>query len=231
MSSSATADRGEESLLAAEYVLRLLLPDEERAFERRLQSDRSLLRDVAEWTTRFSGMDSEVEGAAPHRRVKAALEARLFGAGNGASWLQRIGLWQGLSAASLAMVGLLAFQVMQGPQVIPQERGPIYVSEVMAEDQSLRILAVYDGAAGELQLSRTAGAAQPGRALELWAIADGAAPVSLGVLPEDGKAVATLPQGVAALGLTLAISDEPIGGSPTGQPTGAVLAAGQISEI
>jgi len=231
MSTSATADRSEDGLLAAEYVLRLLMPDEERAFERRLQSDRSLLRDVAEWTTRFSGMDSEVAEAAPHRRVKKALEQRLFGAPEGASWLQRIGLWQGVSAVSVAMVGVLAFQVMQGPQMIQPQNGPIYVSEVMAEDQSLRVLAVYDEDAGQLQVTRTAGAALPGRTLELWAIPEGAAPISLGVLPEDGRAALLLPEGVAALGLTLAISDEPIGGSPTGQPTGTVLAAGQITDI
>ena len=31
--------------------------------------------------------------------------------------------------------------------------------------------------------------------------------------------------------LTLAISDEPPGGSPTGQPTGAVLALGAVTEL
>jgi anti-sigma-K factor RskA len=32
-------------------------------------------------------------------------------------------------------------------------------------------------------------------------------------------------------GLVLAVSDEPPGGSPTGAPTGAVLAVGQVSAL
>ena len=232
--STMTADTPDDrSLLAAEYVLRLLLPDEERAFEKRLLSERGLMAEVAEWSTRFSGMDAEVAEAAPPRRVKAALEARLFGSDKGASLLSRVWLWQGLSAASVAMVGLLAFQVMQAPQVIAPERGPLYLSEVAASDQSLRILAVYDAAASQLSITRTEGAALPGRALELWAIPEGGAPVSLGVMPDDLKSGLTLPAELRAgvAGLTLAISDEPIGGSPTGAPTGAVLAAGSVTDI
>ena len=36
---------------------------------------------------------------------------------------------------------------------------------------------------------------------------------------------------IGIAGLTLAISDEPPGGSPTGQPTGAVLAVGTVTEL
>ncbi len=234
--STVTADHPDDrSLLAAEYVLRLLLPSEERAFERRLLTERPLLAEVAEWTTRFSGLDAEVADAAPRRRVKAALEARLFGAEKSTSFASRIWLWQGLSAASIAMVGLLAFQVMQTPQAnLPSaERGPLYVSEVAAADESLRVLAVYDAGAGQLSITRTAGAAAEGRALELWAIAEGSAPVSLGVLPDKAKAGITIPAAMQAqiAGLTLAISDEPLGGSTTGAPTGAVLAMGQVTDL
>ncbi|WP_171054542.1 anti-sigma factor [Roseovarius arcticus] len=234
--STKTADHPDDrSLLAAEYVLRLLLPSEERAFERRLLTERPLLAEVAEWTTRFSGMDAEVADAAPRRRVKAALQARLFGAEKSTSLASRIWLWKGLSAASIAMVGLLAFQVIQTPQPsLPSiQRGPLYVSEVAATDQSLRILAVYDADARQLMITRTAGAAAEGRALELWAIAEGSAPVSLGVLPDRTKTGIAIPAALHAqiAGLTLAISDEPLGGSTTGGPTGAVLAMGQVTDL
>jgi anti-sigma-K factor RskA len=36
---------------------------------------------------------------------------------------------------------------------------------------------------------------------------------------------------IKMVGATLAISDEPAGGSPTGAPTGAVLAAGEITTL
>jgi anti-sigma-K factor RskA len=70
--------------------------------------------------------------------------------------------------------------------------------------------------------------------LELWLIEGDAAPVSLGVLPEAPQARVPLDRALAAriaAGALLAISDEPEGGSPTGAPTGAVLAAGPVQEI
>jgi anti-sigma-K factor RskA len=56
------------------------------------------------------------------------------------------------------------------------------------------------------------------------------APVSLGVLPADAVArIALTEQLKAALqNGTLAVSDEPIGGSTTGAPTGDVLAVGKV---
>ncbi len=235
MSTMTAENREDPSLLAAEYVLRLLLPSEERAFERRLLTERPLLAEVAEWTTRFSGLDAEVAEAAPRRKVKAALDARLFGAGTSASLASRIWVWQGLSAASVAMVALLSSQVMQMPQAsLPNtERGPLYVSEIAGGDQSLRILAVYDADARQLSITRTAGAAAEGRVLELWAIAEDSAPVSLGVLPARTKTGIAMPAALHAqiAGLTLAISDEPLGGSTTGAPTGAVLAMGQVTDL
>jgi anti-sigma-K factor RskA len=62
---------------------------------------------------------------------------------------------------------------------------------------------------------------------ELWALpANGAAPVSLGLLPQTGsRKVALDPVQAAALLAAgqLAVSREPAGGSPTGAPTGPVL--------
>ena len=76
---------------------------------------------------------------------------------------------------------------------------------------------------------RVAGSAAPaGQVQELWIIAPDAAPVSLGLLQEASLAVPypTLPQG-----WTLAVSLEPAGGSPTGAPTGPVLAAGVVGDV
>jgi anti-sigma-K factor RskA len=66
----------------------------------------------------------------------------------------------------------------------------------------------------------------------LWLIAGGNAPVSLGVLPDSGIVALAFPVDLKdqLRGATLAISDEPDGGSPTGQPTGAVLATGVVSD-
>lgn len=62
--------------------------------------------------------------------------------------------------------------------------------------------------------------------LELWAITP-AGPVSLGLLPVSGRGEMKMPDGLALDGApTLAVSLEPVGGSPTGKPTGPVLTSG-----
>ena len=223
--------RDEDDLLAAEYVLRLLDPAEEAAVAARLAREPALSAAVAAWTARLSGLDSEVAEVAPRASVKTALERRLFGVVPRAPLWQRAGLWQAVSLASLAVAAFFAVQSLQLPP--EPARAPLFVSEIAAEDQSLRLLAVYDSEAAELRLTRTAGSAAAGRVLQLWAIAGDAAPVSLGVLPEDATTAVTLPDALRAQvgDLVLAVSDEPPGGSPTGAPTGAVLAVGQVSAL
>lgn len=222
----------DNSLRAAEYVLRLMPEVEAQQFERQLASDRGLMAQVGAWSARFAGLDEEFAPAKPHKRVKAALEARLFGSASPqrAPLWQRLGLWQGLSFASLAVAGLFAWQTLQPATPVAPAPAPLYLSEIAAEDQSLRVLAVYDSATRQLQVTRTAGAPAQNRVFELWAIAGQNAPVSLGVLAADGRNTITLPDGLSdgVAGLVLAVSDEPPGGSPTGAPTGAVLAVGQV---
>jgi anti-sigma-K factor RskA len=72
----------------------------------------------------------------------------------------------------------------------------------------------------------------PGRAFELWAIpANAKRPEPLGVIPPSGTLrIAALARPIGE-GATLAISIEPQGGSPTGQPTGPVVFTGALRAI
>jgi anti-sigma-K factor RskA len=74
----------------------------------------------------------------------------------------------------------------------------------------------------------------PGRAPELWLIPAGQKPISVGMIMLDKPTTLALdPALLAQLGATaaLAVSVEPVGGSPTGQPTGPVIAKGAISAV
>jgi anti-sigma-K factor RskA len=65
-----------------------------------------------------------------------------------------------------------------------------------------------------------------GKSYELWMIPDGGKPVPMGLMNETGVASETVPPELLARlaqAKALAISLEPKGGSPTGQPTGPVL--------
>jgi anti-sigma-K factor RskA len=67
-----------------------------------------------------------------------------------------------------------------------------------------------------------------GKVAELWLIAPQHAPKPLGVLASSGPTVMPLPAGLA--GSVLAVSLEPPGGSPTGLPTGPVIAEATLTK-
>jgi anti-sigma-K factor RskA len=223
----------DDDLLAAEYALRLLEGDELVAFERRLRAEPELAGIVAAWRERLVPMDAETEPVPPPPALKPRLEGALFGeADRPREPGSLLAFWRGLSMAALALAAVLGILLLR-PEPVPPDGGPILTAEIASEDASLRLIAVYDAAGGQLRLSRTAGKPPQGRALELWAIAGDEAPISLGVLPEAPSAVVRLPDGLRPPpeGVVLAVSDEPMGGSPTGQPTGPVLALGEITGI
>jgi anti-sigma-K factor RskA len=65
-----------------------------------------------------------------------------------------------------------------------------------------------------------------GHDYELWALPKDGNPVSLGVLPAEGtstRVLTAMQKAALASSSQLAVSIEPTGGSPTGQPTGEVL--------
>jgi anti-sigma-K factor RskA len=227
-------DHSEDDIvLVGEYALHLLDADSRLAFEKRLADEPALRQLLREWDEGLISLADDFEPVAPPARLKGAVEARLFEtpAQQGrSSWFS--GSWLfGRRGAALALVALLVIAVVFGPSLLNGPQGPTLVAEIAAEDRALVVEATLDVGAGEIGINRVAGAAAEGRTLELWLIAEGApAPVSLGVLPATDLAVVTVPDNLRAalVGGTLAISDEPPGGSPTGAPTGAILAVGAI---
>ncbi len=221
----------DDRILAAEYALRLLEGDEERAARVRVLTDRGFASEVAYWQEQFASMADDVAEVAPSGAARKALMNRLFPDAATNSPFS-LAFWKGLAGAATAAAALFAFLAfvpadLTGPP-------PLFVSEISSDDQSLRVLAVIDAAAHTVRITRTSGDAATGRSLELWGIpADGQPPVSFGVLPGTETAEFIVPDALLgkAVGLTLAISDEPEGGSPTGQPTGAVLALGPVTAL
>jgi anti-sigma-K factor RskA len=218
-------DIGEDDNAAAgEYVLDLLPAEERRAFERRLLEEPALRAAVASWDDSFSRLtDSVAEVPAPPALQKR-IERELFGGRGRRFSLPWVGGFAGAALAAMLAVAVLFMADPSGPVA------PTHVAEVAAEDDSLRVEVALNAESGELRVERLAGAIPPGRSQELWLIADGAAaPVSLGLLDEDATVLALSEDQRGLLeNAVLAISDEPEGGSPTGQPTGAVLATGQV---
>jgi anti-sigma-K factor RskA len=122
-------------------------------------------------------------------------------------------LWRWLAGGVVAASLVIAAVATLTP---PQ---PVLVATLATQD--LRLSYEVRSFGDSLQVTRVAGVpAVAGQVHELWVIAPGAAPVSLGLL-QDRPLTVRYPSLPA--GWTLAVSVEPAGGSPTGAPTGPVI--------
>jgi anti-sigma-K factor RskA len=202
-------------ILAAEYVLGALGPEDRARAEVQLRREPAFSAAVAAWELRLSGLnDGFAEVPAPD--LMPGIEARLFGkpARKPAFWTR------------LALGGALAASVLLAVVVMTPPRHTLGTT-LTADAQLLRFEATYaDNALTVVRVSGSAAAA--GSVHELWLIAGEAAPVSLGLMTSD-TFEATLPN--LAPGMVLAVSLEPSGGSTTGAPTGPVLVAGAVTDL
>lgn len=214
--------------LAADYAIGLMPATARRRFERLLLDDATLRGELGHWQDALASLT----GALPERPVpehvwegiKARIEPQvLHMPAKKPFWMS----FRVLAAACAVVVALLVGVLYQ------RDIGAEYNATLVSASQqpALQIQAFGD----HLQVEALSLAAvEPTRALELWAIPAGGKPVSLGLVPAAGKGRIQLSQEQQALltaPLTLAVSLEPQGGSPTGQPTGPVLYQGQLASL
>jgi anti-sigma-K factor RskA len=203
-----------DDALAAEYVLGVLSLSERAEAEARLKRDSDLAARVTAWEGRLAGLnDGYAEAPAPD--LLARIEARLFpqaprpaparrGFGLSFGWLS--------GAAVAAFVAIALIATLAPPR-------PERLVTLATADQRL----AYDVSAfgDRLRVTRVAGVpAVAGQVHELWLIAPGQSPVSLGLLGDSPLSVS---HSVPPDGYVFAVSVEPEGGSPTGLPTGPVI--------
>lgn len=231
-----------DDILAAEYVVGTLSARERREAAARIESDPAFARLVEIWEARLSPLADGYPEIEPPAAAKEAVDRVLFGRGtaagsstsavHGGIW-QSLNFWRGFAAASLALL-LIAVAVPFFRQAPSTQEGTQFVASIAPKDSEVSYLAYYDPATRNLSLSHVSGERGTGHDFELWAIEGQAKPISLGVIGA-GKTirVKVTPEtgGKLAKGGVLAISLEPAGGSPTGQPTGPVVAVGTLSRI
>lgn len=236
----------DDSALAAEFALGLLEGAERTAFEARLPVEPDLLREVRTWQAQFASIaEDHVAPVTPPALLERQIMQAIGAGPETPSMWSRLGLWQGLTgmmtAVSAVAVGFAVLPALDPPAVPPGTPvlpegegippGTILMSHLAPTEGANLGLAATLEPSGALQIRRVAGGPTDGRAQEVWLIVGDSAPVSLGLLTELPET--TLQPGAEAVrlfraGAALAISDEPIGGSPTGAPTGAVLAVGTM---
>ncbi len=221
-----------DELLAAEYALGVLAGAERAAAEQRIVRERGFAAMVADWEARLSPWAAGIEPVTPPPQlwdnIAAALPADAAPVRSG--WWQSLAFWRGLSLASgavaAACIGVLVYRGN-----VP-ERPPLMAS--IDGGGHRHFVATVDLDRGSVAVAPAAFSPDATRVPELWLIPADGRPRPLGLLRADGGVMITIPEALrpfATRDAVLAVSLEPSGGSPTGQPTGPVIASGKLTNL
>ena len=227
-----------ERPFAGEYVLGVLDSAERAEAERRIAAEPAFARAVSWWETHLIPLAAEVGAIQPSAGLWPRI-TNLIGGPAKPNAMNNVRLWQGLSVGAVAVAAAaLVFVALPrpAPPIVTPPAPAVQAAEVAVigdpTTKQPRFVATLDHATDELVITPVNLTMPTGRDAELWIIPEGAAPISLGVVPQDAAKRIAVPPGLKAAGTytaTLAITDEPLGGSPSGAPTGSIRAAGKFT--
>ncbi len=229
-----SGDSRRDQVIAGEYVLGVLSADDRRKVEARIVLDGAFAAMVNHWQSNLTSFDDAYEPIAPPPQVLVAVERRLFAtqvkpavAATGV-WNSLV-LWRMLTLASVA--GLVTVATFATGILTPVSQTKPLVAELTGDaSTTINLLAQYDAGNGALKITPVAAKQAEAKSLELWLIEGDNPAKSLGILPQTGEGEIIIPPELRSkfgAGVTLAVSVEPFGGSPTGTATGPVVAVGK----
>ncbi|HVX79942.1 MAG TPA: anti-sigma factor [Devosiaceae bacterium] len=224
----------EDGFLAAEYALGLLPAAEHAAVAARLRSDPALRAELRLWQNRLASLDAQFAEMPPPPAAWSRIEQRLFPPAARPGFWNSLGFWRAASGVAAAIAVIAIGLDIATPRPDPNAFAAQLVAALSAQGSNVQVVALYNATTGQVRLTTLSGNAVPDKDYELWAIEGSSAPKSMGVIPIDRRVDLTMKPDILAgfgPGTTLAISLEPKGGSPTGAPTGPVVAAGKATAI
>src|SRR5262245_24879511 len=221
-------------VIAAEYVLGVLGAEERREIERRLPREPALAAEVAFWEERLGILADAVAPVAPPQHIWSQIEAAI----ESPEAARRISLWQsltfwrgfGIASATLAAASIVALVYIG---LAPATRASL-IATLSGSGGQPNVVATVTG--NNLLVVPASLLTNDPSAIELWLILPGPGqrPHSLGLIQPGQAMRLEIPPDLASRltsEATLAISLEPPGGSPTGQPTGPVIASGKLTRL
>ncbi len=237
--------RDDKDMLAAEHAMGLITGEEADQAEQLLASDEEYIELYARWRERLSEIDGtatrQPPGEALWNRIASALpvaakpQSARTPAASRSQTLRLKDLWDSLGfwrpAGLVAALAALVLATGLGLSVREIGRQPVLVAVLMTENNQpgaiVNVMA--DGRAELVPLSDIP--VPDGRTLQIWTLWDRVrGPVSVGL----AQSARRLDLELKALPRTTAtqlfeITLEPVGGSPTGRPTGPVLMKGNAT--
>lgn len=245
MSPAADAASPEAIVLAGEYVLGLLEGQERDSAERRLEQDSAFAIAVERWRRHFAVLDATATPIIPSADLWSRIEAGIAGlvqpaasvtargvtAGSGrlAEWWNSLFVWRGAAFAGALATVLLAVGLFGA--LDRAKRQPLMVAVLLTEGNAAAAV-VNTFADGRVEMLPLQSIDVPaGKALEIWTLWDRAVgPRSVGLIDRARSTplrLDNLPLGKDQL---FEITLEPATGSPTGRPTGPIIAKGTTSQ-
>lgn len=224
---------------ALDYALGVGSLEERRAFERDTLRDPELAFAVRAWEERLLPLAEALPPVEPRpdlqhtiqRSVstKHAPESLPFTVPPEIIRLRRSArMWRAATAGASAIAAALGL-VLVLAKPAPERPGRSLVAVVNRAGDLPALIVRVDPGTGLVQVRSVSAETPPSSSLELWSIAAGESPRSLGVIGAGTTRIA-VPSGRPALGadITLAVTVEPPGGSPSGNPTGPVVYSGKL---
>lgn len=232
----------ERSLIAAEVSLGLLSKREELELMNSIADPTEFKALVEDWDMRLASLGEDVPTVEASAATLDAINSRLFGEQprnskmlerhSGIPFWNSLWLWRGFGlTVAAAMAVLLLFGNFQNMTVPGFNASPGTEYVLALQGEGLQLVAVLDQDNNTLRVKLVSPPVAASNDIELWAIKGSDAPVSVGVVPHTATTEFVISLDSSPGEITFAASLEPKGGSPTGAPTGPVLAASQAIEI
>lgn len=213
--------------LAADYAIGLMPAAARRRFEQLLLEDAALREELAQWQESLASLTDALPEQPVPDRVWKGITARIEPQVLHVPQKRPFWNWLRMTAAVCSLVIAVTLGVIYN-----RDSARYSATLLTADAQPALKVEAHKNYLNVEPL--TLAAVEPGRSLELWAIAADGKPISLGLIPSGGKGRVELSGSQKVLigkPIALAVSLEPKGGSPTGQPTGPVLYQGALAAL
>lgn len=226
-------DLSADEALAAEHALGVLTGPERAAAEARVARDPAFAVQVEAWRQRLAPLLDGVAPVAPPQGVWSAIDRALPANDNSGAvrfWRRATLGALGVAAASLVLTVMVATRPPGGAAPI------LSASLTPAPGGRPLFVAAYDPTRQALIVtSLVAPGGDPRHVHELWLIPADGKPRALGFLAPGASKFLPVPAAMRPLiqsGAAIAVSVEPLGGSPRADgPSGPIAAVGKLSRI
>ena len=225
--------------LAAEYVLGTLSREERQAVADRRAADKALDRAIAAWESRLGPLVETVAPVAPSPNLYNKIRAQIGLSQHVISLksreqalARRANRWRNAFAGATALAASLA-GVLVYREAIPPKESTQYVAVLNTGSDMPAFLLTVDTKTHMCIITAVNPPQQIDKTYQVWMVSDKMPkPKSLGMLKKPGE-MEMMPMRPGEdmdllMNASFAVSVEPMGGSPTGIPSGPVMFSGKL---